>query len=140
AELPLFGRPGSHAEIRALIFLVESVKAWSDLDVAIGSGVERAPQFFPAVDVETRHVSPDTELTAGVSNQDVILHDDRGRGEGLAAIDVANPRSPRFLARLDVHGHHRRIEQAVDNLALGKRRAAVDDIAAGNAHRSRIRV
>src|SRR5205085_6193435 len=103
AELPLFGRPGSHAEIRALIFLVESVKAWSDLDVAIGSGVERAPQFFPAVDVETRHVSPDTELTAGVSNQDVILHDDRGRGEGLAAIDVANPRSPRFLARLDVH-------------------------------------
>ena len=55
-------------------------------------------------------------------------------------VDVADARSPRLLAGLGIDGDDGGVEQAVDDLAVAERRAAVDDVAAGDADGARIRM
>src|SRR6185295_13131079 len=76
-QLPLLGWPGRDAEILPLILGVERVKRSADLDLAVGSRVERTPQFFAAANVERRHIATHSELGARVANEYPILHDDR---------------------------------------------------------------
>ena len=136
----MLGRPRRDAEILSLVLGVERVEAGADLDVGIRAGIERAPQLLAGLQIERRDVSADAQLGARVADEHAILDDDRRAGERLAFVDVADARPPRLLAGLGVDGDDRRVEQAVDDLAVAERGAAVHDVAAGDADRAWIRV
>jgi len=65
------------------------------------------------------------------------FHEGRHRG-GLTDVDVADARAPDFFARLRINGHGLGIEQVVDNLAAGIGSAAIHDVTAGDADRTRV--
>ena len=68
-----------------------------------------------------------------------VLDDERRHRDRLAAIHVAHLRPPQLGARRGVDGDGVTVEQVVDDLAVGERRAAIHDVAARDADR-RLRI
>ena len=94
---------------------------------------------LPVVSVERGDPAAHSHLAAARADDDFALHDDRRHRDRLARVEVAHLRAPELLARCRVDGDGVSVEQVVDDLAVGERRAAIHDVAARDAHR-RLRV
>src|SRR6185312_5887261 len=140
AQPPLLRRPAGDALIGPLILRIKRVELGADQDVLVGTGVVPAPDLLAGLDVERGDPAADAQLAARVADQRLVLDHHHGGGRGLAHVDVANLGAPDLLAGAGVHRHHRRVQQAVDDLSVRVGGAAVHDVAAGDALGARVRV
>ena len=133
AALPLFALPGGDAQILTLVRGVVGDEVRADLHLRVGAGAVGAPDLLTAVDVERRHATPDTELTAGNSGDDDVLDHDGGVGHGRAFLVVGILHPPQLLAGLRVEGEQITGEELDEELAarvIGE--PPVDHVAAGH--------
>src|SRR4051812_39672938 len=99
-----------------------------------------APGDLARRGVERGEPAAHAQLAAGVSDQDLALDDERGHRDRLTLVDVAELRAPHLLSGVGVNGKRLTVERVEENLAVRVSRATVDEIAAGDALRRRVRL
>ena len=77
------------------------------------------------------NLADDAEFAAGVAGDDQAVHDQRGRRVGITGLVVGDLLTPDDVACLGVQRDDARIKRAEVDLVAIERRAAVDDVAAG---------
>ena len=135
---PIFHASGGQlvcAEILAAILVVEWLEVGTDQHIGIGTGVVGLPHDLAVFRIQGRDPAAHAHLASGIADQDFALHHQRRHGDGLADMDVAEFSLPDLLAGLGVNRDRVAVEGIVEEPAIGKYRAAIDHIAAGNALR-----
>ena len=132
AELPLLAGPGGDAEIAAAIRRVVRLELRPDPHVGIGPGAVGAPGDLATGRVERGEPATHAHLTAAVADEHLSLHHERGHGDRLAPVDVAELRAPHLATGLRVHGDRVHVERVEVDPAVGIGGAAIDDVAAGD--------
>ena len=72
------------------------------------------------------------QFAARIADDHLVLDHDRRAGEGLAALDVAQPGAPGQFAAYGIDRHGLVIENVVNDLAVGVGRAAIDHVTTGD--------
>lgn len=100
----------------------------------------RAPDELAGLQVERAELSLHAHLPAGVADVDEVLHDERCHRGRRAILDVGGLRAPHLLACRGVDSDGVIVERIVDQLPVGQRPSANDDVAARLPHRDRRRI
>ena len=133
ADLPGIRRPGLHAEILALHPFVIGMEVLADQHVLVGPGAIGAPGDLAGVLVDRGQPAAHAQFAAAVADHDLAVHDERGHGDGLALVDVAELGVPEFLAGLGVERDGIVVQRVEKYLAVVVGEPAVDHVAAGDA-------
>jgi hypothetical protein len=134
-DLPGIAGPALHAEVRLAVGRIERLEPLAQQHLAIGTGAVRAPGDIPVGRVEGGDPPAHAELPAAVAHEDFPLHDQRRHSHRLAAADLAQARAPHLLPCLRVHRDGVIVQGVEVHAAVGVRRAAVHNVAAGDALR-----
>ncbi len=140
ADLPAVRRPARDAEILTAVGCVEGMKPRSDQNIAVRTGAPRGPGDLAIRQLQRRELSAHAEGRAAVADQDLAVDDERRHRDRFAVANVAGSRLPDLLAVVRVQGNGLVIERVEDDLPVGIRGAAIDDVAACHALRRRVGV
>ena len=133
ADPPGIGRPARNAQILAAVLEIERLEPLPDQHLGIRSGAVGAPHQAAVVGVECGDPAPDPVLTAAVADHHFTLDHEGRHRDGLADVDVAEPRPPELLARPSSKSNRLPIKRVVEDPAVMIRGAAVHRVAAGDA-------
>ena len=139
ADLPCVRRPARDAEIRALVRRVERLEVRADQHVPIRARAVGGPDDMAVLGVERLDPAAHPELAARIADQNLVLYDERRHRDGLADIDVADLRVPDGLSGAGIDGEGVVVERIEIDPSVGEGGAAVDDVAAGDPLRGRLR-
>ena len=128
---PLVGRP---------ILFIKGVELGADEHILVGPGAVAAPELLAGRDIQRGQPAAHAHFAPRDTDHDLVLDDQRRHRGGLADVDVPDLGAPDLGAGVGVDRHRHGVEEVVDDLSVGVRRAPVDDVAAGDADGARVRV
>ena len=97
-------------------------------------------RILPDLQIHCDQTASDAQFAAADARVDHVPDHHRRHGRGLADLDVSDRGSPNFFAGVRVDRNRVVVERVVNDLAVSKARAAIDDVATGDPHRAIIRI